>query len=104
MLAIKVFSWICYGVGALGLLVGLVDGPFSLISFGVTLLVSGVFLQAIDYALNLLKEIRDAVVSEEPTQQPQKVTDENVDIGSQQKSMSELSAELAALSKKLDNV
>lgn len=103
MLAIKIFSWICYGVGAISVLVGLVDGPFSLLSFGVTLLVSGVFLQAIDYALNLLKEIRDAVVSEEPTQQPKTVSDENFDTGSPQKSMSELSAELAALSKKLDN-
>ena len=34
MLAIKAFSWICYGVGALGLLIGLVDSPFSLIGLG----------------------------------------------------------------------
>lgn len=102
MLAIKAFSWICYGVGALGLLIGLVDGPFSLISFGVTLLVSGVFLQAIDYALNLLKEIRDAVVSEELSKQPTAISEANIETGSPQKSMSELSAELAALSKKLD--
>lgn len=102
MLAIKAFSWICYGVGALGLLIGLVDGPFALISFGVTLLVSGVFLQAIDYALNLLGEIRDAVVSEELSQEAKTVSDENIVTGSTQKTMSELSADLAALSKKLD--
>lgn len=102
MLAIKAFSWICYGVGALGLLIGLVDGPFSLISFGVTLFVSGVFLQAIDYALNLLKEIRDAVVSEELSTRPTTISEANIETGSPQKSMSELSAELAALSKKLD--
>jgi hypothetical protein len=103
MLVIKAFSWICYGVGALGLLIGLVDGPFSLISFGVTLLVSGVFLQAIDYALNLLKDIRDAVVSDEQSKQRKTVSEANIETGSPQKSMSELSAELAALSKKLDN-
>lgn len=102
MLVIKTFSWLCYSVGVLGLFVGLVDGPFSLISFGIALLVTGVFFQAMDYALNLLKDIRDAVVSDEQKPQNTTISSETIDDSAPQKSMEELTAELSALGKKLD--
>lgn len=85
----------------MALLIGLVDGPFSLVSFGIALLVAGVFLQAIDYALNFLREIRDVVVSENPIQQQSTTLDNNIVVDAPQKSMAELSAELSALSNKL---
>jgi len=119
MVVLKVFSWICYIAGAIALLVGLADNLSALITAGVTLLISGVFYQAFDYGLVLLKDIRDSLStkSSEALVGPLKdsfksSSDENIksEIKSQEQinrerlpveSVADLKAQLNALSDKL---
>jgi len=119
MVVLKVFSWICYIAGAIALLVGLADNLSALITAGVTLLISGVFYQAFDYGLVLLKDIRDSLStkSSEALVGPLKdsfksSSDENIksEIKSQEQinrerlpveSVADLKAHLNALSDKL---
>lgn len=54
-------SWVLIASGVVSLFEGFTNGPFDLVILGAFLSVAGIFLNALNLALVLLVEIRNAV-------------------------------------------
>jgi hypothetical protein len=73
MFILIVVGWISILAGGLAVLVGLSTEELTWVALGISSAISGVLFLAINRALELLTDIRSALVEEKPTQ-PTKVT------------------------------
>ena len=104
MQIIKLFSYTCFGLAGLGVLIGLGNEELAFLALAVSLVVAGILLMALDKIITLLVEIRDAAVGVgvQPIQ-PTILTPNiaNTETSIPEKTMEELSADLKRLASKL---
>ena len=104
MQIIKLFSYTCFGLAGLGVLIGLGNEELAFLALAVSLVVAGILLMALDKIITLLVEIRDAAVGVgvQPFQSTIVTPNTaNTETSIPEKTMEELSTDLKRLASKL---